>query len=176
MAVAFLLCGPSLSGKTRLRARLCSLLSLPCIAFDEINAARGLPLGALGSAGEWALTLDLALAQTRALLSAGQSLVVDDTLCYRWLRNRLRDVITAAGATSVLLHLSADADVLWQRYRALDDSRSRAILSPGVFDAHLRSFEPPTDEEEAIFLPDDEAIEEWLHGLSSSPGHPGTTT
>jgi tRNA A37 N6-isopentenylltransferase MiaA len=55
---AFLLCGPSLAGKSTASERIAATLGAEIISADAINAKRGLPFGAEGlPESVWAETL-----------------------------------------------------------------------------------------------------------------------
>lgn len=167
MKRVYLLCGPSLSGKTSLRNRMVAELGFRAISFDEINSSRGLPLGANGLQHEWAKTLDLALERLRELLAEGQSVVVDDTFCYRWLRDRFCARARQLGAKPLILHLAVEPALLHERYETLRASGERALLSLPVFEEHLATFEAPSPEEPVVRLSTPEAASDWLRGHTS---------
>lgn len=168
MKRVYLLCGPSLAGKTYLRERMVAALGLRCISFDDLNSKRGLPLGANGQQHEWATTLELALQDLRELLTAGHSVVVDDTFCYRWLRDRFCTLASQLGATPQILHLAVEPALLRERYETLQASRQRAVLAPAAFAAHLDTFEAPSAGEPALRFCTSEAASQWLQELSQS--------
>lgn len=164
----YLLCGPSLSGKTSLGTRMVSVLGLRSLSFDEINAERGLPFGAGGLEHEWAATLEIALQRLRAYLSAGDSVVVDDTFCYRWLRDRFCSVARQLGATPQIVYLEVEPAILRRRYDSFRASGERAVLSPSAFDEHIRAFEAPSADEPLIRFSSFEAASEWVHNQPPS--------
>lgn len=127
-----------------------SELRLSGISFDEINAERGLPLGAGGQEQEWAATVAIALERMERCLAADRSVVIDDTFCCRWLRRRFCEAARRAGAEPWVLHLETASEVLRRRYRDLQASGERPVLSPAVFAAHLRTFEPPAQDEPVL--------------------------
>lgn len=107
-----------------------SELRLSGISFDEINAERGLPLGAGGQEQEWAATVAIALERMERCLAADRSVVIDDTFCCRWLRRRFCEAARRAGAEPWVLHLETASEVLRRRYRDLQASGERPVLSP----------------------------------------------
>jgi hypothetical protein len=55
--------------------------------------------------------------------------------------------------------------------RANDRERRRPPVRADVFDEHVRTFEPPADDEGAVVFAADQPIEEWLRtrlGLAAS--------
>lgn len=162
-ATAYLLCGPSLPGKSTLAERIATRFDARIVSADDINARRGLPFGAEGlPESTWAETLRLQIDALHATGAAGASIVVDDTLCYRWLRDRFRDEARAAGLVPQLLVLRPPDDELRARHAALIRSRERPVLSAARLEEHLAAFEWPGDDEQPIDLTDATAQSAWL--------------
>jgi predicted kinase len=149
--VVYLLCGPSLAGKSTVASALRAVFAAEVICADTINGQRGLPFG-----GEdlpesvWAETLHIQLQRLRSHAERGRNVVVDDTLCYRWLRDRFRQECSTSGAASVLLLLRPPEDELFARHEHLAQSRKRPILSLARLQEHLARFEWPIEEEQAV--------------------------
>ena len=100
MPFAYLLCGPSLAGKSLAAARIAQAAGAEVLSSDAVNAKRGLPFGAEGlPESVWAETLRLLLERLRACGHEGRSVVVDDTQCYRWLRDRYRSECASCALT-----------------------------------------------------------------------------
>jgi hypothetical protein len=76
--------------------------------------------------------------------------VIDDTLCYRWLRDRFRDEARALGLLTCLLLLRPMEGELLGRHACLLESRRRPVLSVERLQDHLRRFEWPAADEEPI--------------------------
>jgi SAM-dependent methyltransferase/predicted kinase len=171
MACAYLLCGPSLAGKSTLADRIAERFGARIVSADEINARRGLPFGAEGlPESTWAETLEQHLAAMRAAGEAGASVVVDDTLCYRWLRDRFRREAQAVGLAPQLLLMRPSAEEILARHAALTRTRTRPVLSSARLTEHLSSFEWPTSDEQPIDLTAAAAQEAWLgHGPDTDP-------
>ena len=147
---AFLLCGPSLSGKSTASRQIIEASTAVAISSDEINEQRGLPFGGEGlPESVWAETLQIQIYQFRAYCTQGQSVVIDDTLCYRWLRDRWQQEALAAKAEPILLVLSVSIQELLARYELLLASAERPVLSRPRFLKHVESFEWPSPEEGA---------------------------
>ena len=73
---AFLLCGPSLAGKSTASERIAATLGAEIISADAINAKRGLPFGAEGlPESVWAES-DPFYALQPNILPAGESIVL----------------------------------------------------------------------------------------------------
>ncbi len=166
MPSAYLLCGPSLAGKSTLCReivqRLGHLGAVICSA-DAINEQRGLPFGAEGlPESVWAETLRIQLLELQAAGMAGTSVVVDDTLCFRWLRDRLRETAVTAGLTPQLLLLRPAREEVFARWELAARSKSRPVLSVSRLAEHFASFEWPAIEEGAIDVTTSMRQEAWL--------------
>jgi len=133
------------------------------ISADLINEARGLPFGGEGLPESiWAETLAIELEQLRRFAVEGRSVVVDDTHCYRWLRDRFRLELDAVGLSPVLLVFDPGREVLMSRLTTLRADRSRPVLSPQRFLEHLDTFEWPTADEGAINVTTPESLNHWI--------------
>jgi predicted kinase len=167
MPDAYLLCGPSLAGKSAACERIARVLGAAIVSADAINAQRGLPFGGEGlPEAVWAETLRLQLLQLRELGSRGRSVVVDDTLCYRWLRDRLRSEARAAGLQPHLLLLAPSREDLIARHAAASTAGGRPVLSRSRFLDHLASFEWPTEDEHPIDVSSPDSLVKWLRTMA----------
>lgn len=168
--VAYLLCGPSLAGKSTFAQRLAERTGAAVSSADGINVSRGLPFGAEGlPEAVWAETLRLQLAELGEWAAQGRSVVVDDTLCYRWLRDRFRHSATAAGMAHQLLLLAPSREELLARHAALLEDPRRPVLSRERLLAHLATFEWPGPDEGAVDLTARSRQDAWLQA-GKSPG------
>lgn len=165
-ATAILLCGPSLAGKSTVAADLAELLDAVVVSADEINAKRGLPFGGEGlPESVWAETLRIQLEQVHKAGAMGQNVVVDDTLCYRWLRDRFRAVAESSGLEHSLFVLRPPLPELEARHAALSVSRARPVLSLERLRDHLARFEWPAIEEGALDITEPSRYEAVLRFL-----------
>jgi predicted kinase len=160
---AYLLCGPSLAGKSSAARRIAEALEVVVLSADAINEERGLPFGGENlPESVWAETLEIQLRRFHQLVTDGRSVVVDDTLCYRWLRDRWRETARLAGAPSELLLLAPAAEELWRRHARVRSGQSRHALSEDSQRRHMAAFEWPTVEERAVDITEAPALEAWL--------------
>ena len=163
MPIAYLLCGPSMAGKSTFCSHLSENLGVHIISADALNAHRGLPFGAQGwPEPVWAETLRLQLLALDVHASARQSVAVDDTLCYRWLRDRFRSEADRVGLTNTLLLLRPSEQVIFERHRVATGSASRPVLTLDRLTDHLERFEWPAGEEGAIDLTTADRQTAWL--------------
>jgi len=107
MTRLFAMCGLSFSGKTTLASRAISeVVDAEYIGLDNINDERELRGGEGIPAEEWEKSSFIAVKRLETLLDAGRNVVLDDTLCFRWLRDRYAGVADRCGARFVLIYAS----------------------------------------------------------------------
>jgi predicted kinase len=150
------------SGKTTLAAALARHLGAAVVSLDEINASRGLHGGEGIPAEEWMRSHEEALRQVEDLLAAGRSVIVDDTNCFRFLRDNYRVVAQRHGARTTVLYIAAPLALILERRRENDRTRTRAaVTEPVLFDL-LEKFEIPAVDENVVVFPFDAVPETWV--------------
>ncbi len=158
-----LLCGPAFSGKSTLTAHLARRWRFRVVSLDEINARRGLHGGDGIPDAEWGKTVGVAREEVRALLSRSEArVVVDDTLCFRFLREDFARVAAEAGRRSVLLVLGTPLEDV--RRRIAENARYpvRGSIVPAVLERHLATFEWPGADEPHRVVHDPAGLDAWL--------------
>ncbi len=158
----YLLCGIAFSGKTTLGRAISQHAGLRVVSTDEILALRGFSGGDGVPFQEWEKTHAIAVGWLDRLMASGEDLVVDDTNCYRWIRDRFRWLAGRHDYATRVIYLETPLDVLHRRRRANERSGERHRVVDEVFESHAADFEPPADDEDALrFGPGDE-LEAWL--------------
>src|SRR5687768_14245353 len=142
------MCGLAFSGKTTLARAIVSELGWAYISLDEINAERGLSGGDGMETVEWERTHHIALQSLQKKLTSGTSVVVDDTNCFRWIRDRFRDLSRANHARTTVVLVDTPIHEIQQRIAHNRDVRGRRGIEATVFGAHVAAFERPADDEE----------------------------
>ena len=158
----YLLCGLAFSGKTTLAAALARHLGAAVVCLDEINASRGLHGGTGIPAEEWARSHGEALRQVGDLLAAGRSVIVDDTNCFRFLRDDYRAVAERHGARTTVLYIDAPLALVQDRRRENDRTRTRASVTEPVLLDLVEKFEVPTADENVLVFPFDAVPGAWV--------------
>lgn len=138
-----LLTGRSFSGKSTAAALLGAALPATTLAYDAINAERGLRSGDGVPVAEWLRTNDEAHERARTLLADGAAVVVDDTSSPRFLRDGWRRLAREAGASFVLVLVDVDPAEIRRRWTANRASGGRHDVTDEVMAAHLAAFETP---------------------------------
>jgi len=159
----FMMCGMPFAGKTTLAARLSARLGAGRIGLDEINAERSLPDGGTGlPVEEWERTRRIALARLDEMMRTGRDVVLDDTCCFRWLRDGYREVAERNGYESFVVFLDIPLEEL-ERRRADNDLRGRREqMKDEVFEAVRRSFEVPQADENTLRFGRGDDLDRWL--------------
>ncbi|MBP7146602.1 MAG: ATP-binding protein [Acidobacteria bacterium] len=162
MKQLYLMCGLAFAGKTTLGSALCERLGAGWISLDEINAGRGLHGGLGIPVAEWARTHRLALEQLAALAERGSPIVLDDTNCFRWLRDSYREIAAAHGYVTTVVLFDVPLALALERLRANDDDRARAPVREDILRELARTFEYPAQDERVVRLPAGEPLSAWL--------------
>jgi predicted kinase len=157
------LCGPAFSGKSTLARAIAGRSGAAVVCLDEINARRGLHGGEGVPDQQWAATHREALTEVERLVAAGtRHIVVDDTSCYRFLRDDYRAVAERLGYRFVLLVVDTPLELIRERIRANAATANRGGIRPEVFERHVASFEWPGDDEPHVVLRSEADVEAWL--------------
>ena len=150
------------------------MLNASIISADAINAERGLPFGGEGlPESGWAETLRIQLERLRHAATQRVHVVVDDTLFYRWLRDRFRAEAQASGFHTSLLLLRPTEHELLARHARLLELRQRPVLSIERLQDHLRRFEWPSSDERPIEVTSSDQQAAFLAALPSTPNNAG---
>ena len=157
-----LLCGLAFAGKSRLAAALERELGATVVSLDEINARRGLAGGRGIPAAEWLRTHEIAVAEVAAACAGGGPVAVDDTNCFRFLRDAYRRTAAPFGYPSRVLWLDVGLE---ESLRRATENRRRG-RRPDVRDDLLADlaarFEPPGEDEHPILVPPTEDLDGWV--------------
>jgi predicted kinase len=157
-----IMCGLPFAGKTTVARALARRLGARVVSLDEINAARGLLGGDGIPTEEWERTHRAALDEAGVLLARGDAAVIDDTGCFRWLRDRYREVARRLGRDSVVVFVHTSLDEARRRLAANAVTGERPGVRTEILEELARTFEPPEpDEPSLVFAPDDR-LDRWL--------------
>ena len=158
MRTLYLLCGLSFSGKSTLARALLASRALGYISLDAINHERGVGFGGDGiPVEEWERTHDVARERLATLAASGQDVLLDDTCCFRWLRDRWRAQARELGYRTQLIYLDTPREELERRRARNEQSQERRGIQDAIFLEHVSSFEPPMADEPTLrFTPRDE--------------------
>jgi predicted kinase len=163
MRTLYLLCGPAFAGKTTLARAMSERLGCAVVGFDAIVAELGLPPAGEGLPTEvLAAVHRTALARAEAAMAGGGDLVIDDTNCFRFLRDDYRRFAGRLGYRARVVHLDVAEGELRRRRAAAEAGGERAGVRSDLFEEHLATFEPPADDEDVLVLRRDDRLDEWL--------------
>ncbi|MEP7009587.1 MAG: ATP-binding protein [Acidobacteriota bacterium] len=165
----YLLCGPSLAGKSTVAREIVDELGVTVASADAINAARGFPFGLEGMPeSAWSEILGSQIKETSALMRRGVSVAVDDTACYRWLRDRFREHAADHGYDCRLVYVATPREEILARHHRLSKSKERPVLSRERLIDHLDRFEPPQADEPHVSIRSAEDLRAFLNEEKSS--------
>jgi predicted kinase len=148
----YLLCGLAFAGKSTLAAQLASRAGATIVSLDDINAERGLH-GGIGIPGEeWVKTHHIALARVRELLDQGRPVIVDDTNCFRWLRDNYRKEATERGLPTTVVRLEVSVEEALARARRNEATKERPPVTEAVLRDLAQGFEWPGPDENTVLV------------------------
>jgi predicted kinase len=161
----FLMCGLAFAGKSTVARSLAARMGAEVVSLDAINAERGLHGGTGMPVEEWARTHQIALGRVRELLAGGASVIVDDTNCYRSLRDRYREAAAKRGVPTTVVVLRVGLEEALARARLNEQTRIRLRVTEAVLRDLAARFEWPHSDEEIVALEPDADLDEWLSRL-----------
>jgi len=162
MASVYIMCGLAFAGKTTVARAIAGRAGGEVVSLDEITAVRGLSGGQGIPAAEWERAHAVALRQTDALLARGVVAVVDDTGCFRWLRDRYRQVARRRDSADIVVFVDTPLAEARRRLTENDETRRRPAVRLEVLDVLARSFEPPQPDEATITFSPGDRLAPWL--------------
>lgn len=158
----YLLCGLAFAGKSTLAREISAQTKADIVSLDAINERRGLRGGLGIPESEWAESHRIALHETEASLSRGAAVVVDDTNCYRFLRDDYRALARRLGSECVLIVVDTSLAVTSERLRNNEATSTRHPVTPAVLTDLAARFEPPRADEPHLTLFPDEDVSSWV--------------
>jgi predicted kinase len=162
MKTLYVMCGLAFAGKTTVARALAERLGAAVVSLDEINLERGLRGGEGVPVEEWERTHRIALTRADKLMRIGTEAVVDDTGCFRWLRDRYRAAATARGFSTTVIFVATSLEEARRRLAANDPGTERPAVRVEILESLAATFEPPREEENVVvFLPGDD-LATWL--------------
>ena len=166
----YVLCGLAFAGKSTLAAAIAARTGAAVVSLDDINAQRGLR-GGLGIPDhEWAVSHGAALVQAEEALHGGRSVVIDDTNCFRFLRDDYRALAGRVGGTCVVIHLDTPLSSARSRLSENDRTGARARVTEVVLLDLARKFELPGPDEPTLRFPSGADPASWVAAsLAAAP-------
>lgn len=158
----YVMCGLAFAGKTTLAAAISQVTGASIVSLDGLNRERGLE-GGLGLPDEeWVRTHEIARERVEAGLRCGVSTVVDDTNCFRFLRDDYRAVAARCGARTIVVHVDIGLPVALRRLRENRMRPVRAEVTEQVLLNLARRFEPPGADETTLTYRGGTAPKAWV--------------
>ena len=169
--VLYLMCGLAFSGKTTLARAIVRFTGAAYVSLDDINRERGLAFGGDRIAvEEWKRTHDVAIGRVEHLMRERATVLVDDTSNLKFLRARFRSVAETQRYDLVLVYVETPLAEISRRMQENDRQRRRRPVRPDVFDEHVRTFERPVEDEDAVVYRADQPVDEWLRSTLRAAG------
>ncbi len=102
------------------------------------------------------------VARLEEFMQTGRDIVLDDTNCFRWIRDRFRDAASRNGYRTVIVFLDIPLGMLEERRLKNELTGDRRAVDGAIFQELCARFEAPDpDETTLIFKPGDDAGD-WI--------------
>lgn len=146
-----MVCGPSFSGKSTAARALEAGLGATRISLDDIVRSLGFEPGDGAPDHVWIEAHQKAKRRAGEAMACGSPFVViDDTNCFRFLRDAFRAVADSNGYATMIVTLTVPMEELQRRRVANDLSKGREPIRDDVFAKHVAGFEWPAHDEGAV--------------------------
>jgi predicted kinase len=162
MKTLYLLCGMPFSGKTTLGKSIAKYLNSPYISLDEINEARGLYGGDGIPVEEWEKTHLLAMQQLQSLMPLRQDIILDDTSCFRWLRERFSNFVKQHDYQTIIVFLDIPLSIIRKRLEKNEETQARHRVRQDIIEEMAKTFELPQKDENVVKYSANQSIDEWI--------------
>lgn len=152
--VVLLLCGLPFSGKSTLARALAEACGAHLVVLDDIVREAGIDPGDGAPAEVWANAHQRALSHVMDAIAAGHPLVVvDDTNCFRFLRDGFRTAAAYGGYDTRLVVLHTPREEIDRRRVESQRNVDRPTIRDEVFAQVADAFEWPARDEAPIEWP-----------------------
>lgn len=162
MSTLYLMCGLPFSGKSTVAKAIVEHIGCDYISLDDINHQRGLGFGGDGIPGdEWERTHQIAIHLLSKSLRTSDA-ILDDTCCFRWIRDRFRNCADSAGASTCVIYIGVERETVAVRMKENEVTNVRHGIKDEIFESTAKNFEPPDEDENVIFFNESNDIRDWL--------------
>jgi len=162
MSKLYLLSGMPFSGKSTLGKTITQYLDCPFVSLDEINESRGLCGGDGISIEEWEKTHSIAMEQLRVLMPLSQNIVLDDTNCFRWIRDRFRNLGAKYNYQTIVIFLDTPFAEIMRRIKHNQKTQARHKVKLEIVNEMVKTFELPEADEICIRYSAGQSIDKWI--------------
>ncbi len=163
MKTLYLLCGLAFSGKSTLAKTMVDYLNCAYVSLDDINKKRGLGFGGDGiPSQEWEKTHHVAIGILENLMQLEQDIILDDTNCFRWLRDRFREVAKRHNYVTKVIYLDVPLDLIHLRMQRNEQIKERQGIKEDIFAELMQNFQPPEVDENILLFKQNYTLKDWL--------------
>ncbi|MDF5734618.1 MULTISPECIES: ATP-binding protein [unclassified Nostoc] len=163
MKTLYLLCGLAFSGKSTLAKAIVNYLNCAYVSLDDINKERGLGFGGDGiSVEEWENTHQIAIGLLDNLMQLEQDIILDDTNCFRWLRDRFREVAKRHNYKTKVIYLDVPLEEIYIRMQMNEQTKKRQGIKKEIFAQLIQNFQLPEVDENILLFNNEYTIQDWL--------------
>ncbi len=91
-----------------------------------------------------------------------QDIVLDDTSCFRWLRDQWRNFVEQYGYQTTIVFLDIPLAEIRKRMEKNEKTQARHSVRQDIVEEMAKTFEPPQEDESIIRYYAKQSIDEWI--------------
>ncbi len=159
----YFLCGLPFAGKSTLAHALAAHTGARHLSLDAINTERGLGIdGAPITPQQWGETYAEVYRRIAEALTAGDSVIYDETCFLRSQRDAVRAIAAQTGACAQLIWVTTPEGAARARWLTNRQTGARFDIRDDNFEQVVTRFEPPTPDERALRYDGASPPEAWI--------------
>lgn len=162
MKTLYLLCGAPFSGKTTLAKLIASQTNSQYLSLDDLMRQRGLDLSQPQPVEQWEQAHQQCLQRMSITMQEDTDIVLDDTNCFKWLRDRFRGVALQYQYDVITVYINVPLAELERRRQHALATGERNSLADAAFYPVIRQFEIPDASENTIVFDASSHPLEWI--------------
>lgn len=162
MPILFLICGAPFSGKTTLAKGIVELKKYSYVGLDELLKKKGFDLSKKIPMEEWEKVHQESFRLLRSLMNKKETIVLDDTLYLKKLRNRFRKIAESFNYQIVTIYLNIPIETLEERRKKILTTNERHYPKDEEFYNVIHNFETPGVDENTIVYDGIQEMDEWI--------------
>jgi len=164
--ILYIMCGVGFSGKSTLAKRIAEHTGAILVSQDTLFFEKEKELNLDQDSDEqWRMLLDMCLERIRENLSAGKSVVFDNTNTKFEHRDELRKLAKSVGAETKVIFLDTPIEIQKERQMKNLKTRDRHDVKQKYLDQAVSELEVPSEEENTVVFKPNTDVNEFLKNL-----------
>lgn len=164
--ILYIMCGVGFSGKSTLAKKIAEHTGAVLVSQDALFFEKEKELNLDQDSDEqWRMLLDICLERIKENLSAGKSVVFDNTNTKFEHREELRRLARSVGAETKVIFLDTPIEIQKERQNKNLETGERHTVKQEYLDQAIAELEVPNENENVLVFKPDTDIDEFLKNL-----------